>query len=112
MTREPQEVVNERKQVYRRVGYEQRLRTDATLDDLDLELAREFLARTPFGARPVTEALQLLRPDRAGRARVAGHECRPPAVRQGARAPVASARRTAAVSGRRGRAASMAGEET
>ena len=57
VTREPQEVINERKQVYRRVGYEQRFRTDATLDDLDLELAREFLARTPIGARPVTEAL-------------------------------------------------------
>ena len=57
VTREPQEVINERKQVYRRVGYEQRFRTDATLDDLDLELAREFLARTPFGARPVTESL-------------------------------------------------------
>ncbi len=57
VTREPQEVINERKQVYRRVGYEQRFRADATLDDLDLELAREFLARTPFGARPVTEAL-------------------------------------------------------
>ena len=47
VTREPQEVINERKQVYRRVGYEQRFRADATLDDLDLELAREFLARTP-----------------------------------------------------------------
>ena len=35
VTREPQEVINERKQVYRRVGYEQRFRTDATLDDLD-----------------------------------------------------------------------------
>ncbi len=57
VTREPQEVINERKQVYRRVGYEQRYRADATLDDLDLELAREFLDRTPFGARPVTEAL-------------------------------------------------------
>ena len=57
VTREPQEVINERKQVYRRVGYEQRFRAEATLNDLDLELAREFLARTPFGARPVTEAL-------------------------------------------------------
>lgn len=57
MTREPQEVINERKQVCRRVGYEQRFRADATLDDLDLELARKFLARTPIAARPVTEAL-------------------------------------------------------
>ena len=38
-------------------GYEQRFRAEATLNDLDLELAREFLARTPVGARPVTEAL-------------------------------------------------------
>ena len=41
----------------RRVIQEQRFRADATMDDLDLELAREFLARTPIGARPVTEAL-------------------------------------------------------
>ena len=57
VTREPQEVINERKQVYRQVGYEQRFRAEATLNDLDLELAREFLARTPVGTRPVTEAL-------------------------------------------------------
>ena len=57
VTREPQEVINERNQVYRRVGYEQRFRAEATLNDLDLELAQEFLARTPVGARPVTEAL-------------------------------------------------------
>ena len=56
--REPQEVTNERKQAYRRVGYEERFRTDATLDDLDLELVRAFLARTPVGTRPVTEALR------------------------------------------------------
>ena len=55
--REPQEVINERKQAYRRVGYEQRFRIGATLDDLDLELARAFLRRTPVGGRPVEEAL-------------------------------------------------------
>ena len=58
VTREPQEVINERKQAYRRVGFEQRLRGDATLDDLDLELAQGFLARTPVGQRPVLEALR------------------------------------------------------
>ena len=58
VTREPQEVINERKQAYRRVGFEQRLRGDATLDDLDLELAQGFLARTPVGRRPTLEALR------------------------------------------------------
>src|SRR6266511_2423140 len=37
---EPQEVINERKQAYRRVGFEQRVRAEATLDDLDLDLVR------------------------------------------------------------------------
>ena len=58
VTREPQEVINERKQAYRRVGYEQRFRADATLDSLDLELAQSFLARTPVGKRPILEALR------------------------------------------------------
>ena len=58
VTREPQEVINQRKQAYRRVGYEQRFRADATLDDLDLELAEGFLARTPVGQRPIQEALR------------------------------------------------------
>jgi len=44
---EPQEVINERKQAYRRVGHEQRVRVDATLDDLDLQLASSFLAGAP-----------------------------------------------------------------
>ena len=56
--REAQEVINERKQAYRRVGYEQRFRAGATLEDIDLELAREFLARTQVGRRPVLEALR------------------------------------------------------
>ena len=58
VTREPQEVINERKQAYRRVGYEQRFRADAGLDDLDLDLAEAFLKRTPIGTRPVTEVLR------------------------------------------------------
>ena len=33
--KEPQEVINDRKQSYRRVGFEQRLPSDASLDDLD-----------------------------------------------------------------------------
>jgi ATP-dependent DNA helicase RecG len=56
--REPQEVINRRKEAYRRVGYEQRIRPEATLEDLDLELTRDFLSRTPFGTRPVEEILE------------------------------------------------------
>ena len=47
-----------KKQALRVVGYEQRFRAEATLDDLDLELAHRFLDRTPVGARPVKEALE------------------------------------------------------
>ena len=57
IVREPQEVINQRKQAYRRVGYEQRFRPEATLDDLDLALAESFLKETPVGGRPVLEAL-------------------------------------------------------
>jgi ATP-dependent DNA helicase RecG len=56
--REPQEVINERKAAYRRVGWERRLRPDANLADLDLDLARDFLKRTVFGDRPVEETLE------------------------------------------------------
>ena len=56
--REPQELINQRKQALRVVGYEQRFRPEATLDHLDMELARRFLRRTPVGARPVKEALE------------------------------------------------------
>lgn len=55
---EPQEVINQRKQAYRRVGYEQQLRPDATLDDLDLILAEEYLNKTPYSGRSVLEILQ------------------------------------------------------
>ena len=58
IVREPQEVINERKQAYLRVGYEARFRHDATLDNLDLEAARSFFAQTPVAGRAVTDALQ------------------------------------------------------
>ncbi len=56
--REPQEVINARKEAYRRVGFEQRLRTDATLADLDLELARATLRHTARGGEPVEALLE------------------------------------------------------
>lgn len=56
---EPQEVINDRKQSYRRVGYEQRVRRGTNLDDLDMELARRFLLRTVHKDRRVEEALEL-----------------------------------------------------
>lgn len=68
VVREPQEIINRRKEAYRRVGYEQRARPEATLDDLDLALAGRFVQATPIGARPIEEVLHrygLLQP-RAG----------------------------------------------
>ena len=56
--REPQELINQRKQALRVVGYEQRFRMEATLDHLDLGLVRRFLDRTPVSSRPVEEALE------------------------------------------------------
>ena len=38
--------------------YEQRVRGDASLSDLDLDLARSFLKDTPSGGKPVLEALR------------------------------------------------------
>ena len=58
IVREPQEVINERKQAYRRVGYEQRFCPDATVDHLDLDFAESFLRETPVGGRPVLDSLQ------------------------------------------------------
>ena len=49
----PQEVINGLKQSYQRVGYEQRIRSDATIEDLDLDLARAFFARCGRAGRPV-----------------------------------------------------------
>jgi ATP-dependent DNA helicase RecG len=57
VVREPQEIINRRKEAYRRVGYEQRVRPEATLDDLDLELAGRFVQTTPIGSRPIEEVL-------------------------------------------------------
>ena len=56
--REPQEVINERKQAYRRVGYEQRIRPEAVFADLDLDLARTFLGQTVHKDRPVEALLE------------------------------------------------------
>lgn len=55
---EPQEIINQRKQAYRRVGYEQQICPDATVEDLDLALAEEFLSKTPYAGRSVLEILQ------------------------------------------------------
>ena len=54
---EPQEVINARKQAYLRVGWEQRVRPEATIDDLDLHLATRSFASTPLFARPIEEIL-------------------------------------------------------
>lgn len=69
VVREPQEVINRRKEAYRRVGYEQRVRLEATLDDLDLDLAKRFVRGTVVGDRPVEEVLHrygLLQPRAEG----------------------------------------------
>ena len=58
IVRESQELINQRKQAYRRVGYEQRFCPGATVDHLDLDLAKTFLKETPVGGRPVLDALQ------------------------------------------------------
>ncbi len=58
VVREPQEVINRRKEAYRRAGFEQRIPPEATLDDVDLELARRFFQGTPLGARPIAEVLE------------------------------------------------------
>lgn len=55
--REPQEVINARKEAYRRVGFEQRIRADATVDDLDLDLVRSFFGPSVFAGRTPLEIL-------------------------------------------------------
>lgn len=57
VVREPQEVINTRKEAYRRVGYEQRIRSEATIEDLDLDLATRFLGDTVFRGRSAEELL-------------------------------------------------------
>lgn len=54
---EPQEVINQRKLAYRTVGYDRRVQPEAMLDDLDLALARDFLARTVYRDRPAKDTL-------------------------------------------------------
>lgn len=55
---ESEQAINARKEAYRRVGYEQMIRHEATLDDLDLDLARSVLEKTVRGGRNVEEALE------------------------------------------------------
>jgi ATP-dependent DNA helicase RecG len=55
---ESEEAINTRKEAYRRVGWEQIVRHEATLEDLDLSLARLVLARTARSNRSVEEVLQ------------------------------------------------------
>ncbi|MBI5882178.1 MAG: putative DNA binding domain-containing protein [Elusimicrobia bacterium] len=56
--REPQTVINQRKQAYRRVGYEARFRPEARIDDIDLDVARQFLSRTVYKDRSAEAALE------------------------------------------------------
>ncbi len=58
VVRESEEAINARKEAYRRVGFEQIIRGEATLDDLDLDLARSVLAKTVRAGRTVEEALE------------------------------------------------------
>jgi ATP-dependent DNA helicase RecG len=55
--REAQEIINQRKHAYRTVGYEARLRPEASLADIDLDLARRFLGATALGGRGIEEVL-------------------------------------------------------
>ncbi|HSW29068.1 MAG TPA: ATP-binding protein [Longimicrobiales bacterium] len=57
VVREPQEVINARKDAYRRVGFERRIRPDASLDDVDLRLVASFLGRGAFHGRTSEELL-------------------------------------------------------
>ena len=56
--REPQEIINQRKEAYRRVGFEQRVRPEATIEDLDLDLAASFLSSGVFRDRPPAQILE------------------------------------------------------
>ena len=46
---EPQRTIDERKQAYRRVGFEQMVRSDASVSDLDLDLVTDTISQTPRG---------------------------------------------------------------
>jgi len=56
--REPQEVINQRKEAYRSVGYERRIRHEAGLDDIDLDLTSNFIARTSLTDHAAETALE------------------------------------------------------
>ena len=58
IVREPEQVINDRKQAYRRVGYERLTRPEATVEDLDLELASNFLSGSFWRNRPIQELLE------------------------------------------------------
>ncbi len=84
---EPQEVINERKDAYRRVGYEQRVRAEATLDDLDFDLIGKLvpgLVRKDLPIPLLLESYGLVLP-RAGAAGVTNAALllfgRPPVLR-------------------------------
>jgi len=57
---EPQEVINQRKQAYRTTGYDRRVQSEATLDDLDLDLARDFLSGSVYRDRSAEATLREL----------------------------------------------------
>ena len=61
VVRETQESINHRKIGYRRSGFEQRICLDATLEDLDLGLAEQFLARVAEAGRDVLDVLERYR---------------------------------------------------
>lgn len=50
--RESEAAINARKEAYRRVGHEQIIRHEASLEDLDLALASSVLAKTVRGDEP------------------------------------------------------------
>jgi ATP-dependent DNA helicase RecG len=58
IVRETQEVINERKAQYRRIGFERQTRPEARVEDLDLGLVASFLAPSAVGHR---EPLELLK---------------------------------------------------
>lgn len=55
---EPEQVINERKEAYRRVGFEQRVRPEATLDDLDLDLIAGLVPNLVRKDQPVPRLLE------------------------------------------------------
>jgi ATP-dependent DNA helicase RecG len=57
LVRLPQETINNLKESRRKVGFEQRCRSGATLDDLDLDLLDFFFKQTPYGGRSPEDLL-------------------------------------------------------